>query len=92
MVHLSDISFGQDRTDRGASANDMSQIFISHIEVGQSIAQEIARGLEDAGYSVWYYERDSYPGAHYEDQVSNAIEGCEPCWFSSPLSRLRRGN
>lgn len=43
----------------------MSQIFISHIEEEESIATEIARGLEAAGYSVWFYERDSNPGSDY---------------------------
>jgi hypothetical protein len=41
----------------------MGQIFISHIEEEESIATELARALEAAGYSVWFYERDSYPGA-----------------------------
>ena len=39
----------------------MSQVFISHIEEEQNVAEEIARGLEQAGYTVWCDERDSYP-------------------------------
>jgi hypothetical protein len=54
----------------------MSQVFISHIEEEQNVAEEIARGLEEAGYTVWYYERDSYPGTDYLQQVDRAIEEC----------------
>lgn len=55
----------------------MSQIFVSHIEEEQAVAEEIARGLEEAGYSVWYYERDSYPGPSYLYQIDNAISECQ---------------
>lgn len=55
----------------------MAQVFISHIEEEQNVAEAIAGALEAAGYSVWYYERDSYPGADYLDQVANAIETCQ---------------
>lgn len=54
----------------------MSQIFISHVEEDESIALEIAHGLEAAGYSTWYYERDSLPGVSYLDQIDEAIEEC----------------
>lgn len=52
----------------------MSQIFISHVEEDESIALEIAHGLEAAGYPTWYYERDSLPGVSYLDQIDEAIE------------------
>lgn len=55
----------------------MSQIFISHVEEDESIALEIARGLEAAGHSTWYYERDSLPGLSYLDQIDEAIEQCQ---------------
>jgi hypothetical protein len=55
----------------------MSQIFISHVEEDESIALEIAHGLEVAGYSTWYYERDSLPGVSYLDQIDEAIEQCQ---------------
>jgi hypothetical protein len=41
----------------GDKASDMGQIFISHIGEEENIAAEIARCLEQAGYTVWYYER-----------------------------------
>jgi WD40 repeat protein len=55
----------------------MGQIFISHIEEEDTVATELARGLEEAGYSVWYYERDSLPGESYLYQIDQAISGCE---------------
>ena len=51
----------------------MSQIFISHVEEDANIAKEISRGLEQAGYSTWYYERDSVPGPTYLSQVGREI-------------------
>lgn len=52
----------------------MSLIFISHVEEDSSIAVEIAQGLEQAGYTTWYHERDSVPGPPYLSQVGTAIE------------------
>jgi hypothetical protein len=55
----------------------MNHVFISHIEEDNSLADEIARCLEDAGYITWYYERDSVPGLSYLAQVGEAIEQAE---------------
>lgn len=52
----------------------MSDIFISHVEEDEGIAQEIARGLESAGYTTWYYERKGVPGLSYLVQTGQAIE------------------
>jgi hypothetical protein len=52
----------------------MIDVFISHVEEDYPVAEEIARGLEAEGYTVWYYERDSLPGPSYLDQVLEAIE------------------
>jgi hypothetical protein len=54
----------------------MAMVFISHAEEDQALALEIASGLERAGYSTWYYERDSGPGLSYLLQVHRAIEAC----------------
>ncbi|MBI3660543.1 toll/interleukin-1 receptor domain-containing protein, partial [Candidatus Acetothermia bacterium] len=51
-------------------AND---IFISHAQKDTSIAVQIANGLEESGYTTWYYERDSFPGPSYLEQVEQAI-------------------
>jgi len=52
-------------------------IFISYVEEDGGIAKEVARGLEAAGYSTWYYQRDSAPGPAYLLQVLQAIEDCQ---------------
>ena len=35
---------------------------------------EIATGLETAGFTTWYYERDSVPGVSYLVQMGEAID------------------
>lgn len=52
----------------------VSDIFISHVEEDEVIALDIAAGLEAAGYSCWYYERDGLPGVRYLVQIDKAIE------------------
>jgi TIR domain-containing protein len=52
----------------------MSDVFISHVEENRSLVEELAYGLEAAGYTTWYYERDSLPGLSYLLQTSQAIE------------------
>lgn len=54
--------------------------------------------LEEARYSVWYYERDSYPEASYLYkmvvlQVSNAdkiVAECLPCVLRLPRRKACR--
>ena len=52
----------------------MAQIFISHVKENHSAALRIAAELEHAGYSTWYYERDSLPAVPYLIQVGQAID------------------
>lgn len=52
----------------------MDLVFISHVAEDSSLAVQVARGLEDAGYSAWYYERDSVPGPSYLDQILTALD------------------
>src|SRR5919202_2171865 len=51
----------------------MSYVFISHVEEDAATAQELAAGLEEAGYTTWFYERDSLPGPPYVTQILEAI-------------------
>jgi hypothetical protein len=37
----------------------MAQVFISYVEEDSQTAVQIAGGLEAAGYSTWYYEREN---------------------------------
>lgn len=55
----------------------MRDIFISYVEEDGGIAEAVACGLEAAGYSTWYYQRDSAPGPAYLLQVLQAIENCQ---------------
>jgi TIR domain-containing protein len=55
----------------------MPQVFISHAEEDQCVAVEVAGALEHAGFSAWYYERDSVPGPPYLDQVYKAVDQCQ---------------
>jgi hypothetical protein len=48
--------------------------FISYVEEDSKVVSEIATGLEKAGYTTWYYERDSIPGLSYLLQTAQAIE------------------
>jgi hypothetical protein len=52
----------------------MSDIFISHVEEDEGVALEIVGALEAAGYTTWYYERDSVPGPSYLLQTKQAVE------------------
>jgi len=52
----------------------MRDVFISHVEEDETIAMQIAQGLEVAGYTTWYYERDSIPGVSYLLHTRQAIE------------------
>ena len=55
----------------------MADVFISHVEANEDIAQALAEIAELAGYSVWFYERNSIPGLSYLTQVNEAIESCK---------------
>jgi class 3 adenylate cyclase len=54
----------------------MSRIFVSHTEKDLAVVNEIVKGLEDAGYPTWYFERDTLPGISYLIQITKAIEQC----------------
>lgn len=49
-------------------------VFISHCEKDNEVAIALATALEQAGYSTWYYERDSLPGLSYVEQILEALE------------------
>lgn len=54
----------------------MIDIFVSHVEEDRALAEEVAHSLEAAGYTTWYYERDSPPGTPYLLTVGRAITRC----------------
>ncbi|MBI3966863.1 MAG: AAA family ATPase [Chloroflexi bacterium] len=51
----------------------MSDIFISYVEEDADVVEPLARSLIEAGYSCWYYQRSSLPGASYLQQISEAL-------------------
>jgi predicted ATPase/Tfp pilus assembly protein PilF len=51
----------------------MGRIFFSYIKEDGHLVRELAAGLEAAGYTTWYYERDSVPGPSYLDQILQAM-------------------
>lgn len=51
----------------------MPHVFISHVEEDKDVALSLAKGIEDAGFATWYYERDTIPGPTYIEQTSCAI-------------------
>ncbi|MBI3966599.1 MAG: toll/interleukin-1 receptor domain-containing protein, partial [Chloroflexi bacterium] len=51
----------------------MSDIFISYVEEDADVVESLAQGLIEAGYSCWYYQRSSLPGASYLQQISDAL-------------------
>jgi hypothetical protein len=51
----------------------MNDLFISHVEEDRLLALEVARGVEAAGFTTWYYERDSDGGASYLVQTREAV-------------------
>ena len=55
----------------------MAQVFISYTEEDGNVAAAIARGLETAGVTAWYYQRDTLPGESYLRQINTAIASCE---------------
>lgn len=52
----------------------MTDLFISHVEEDSAAAEDLAEALGRAGYSTWYYERDSLVGEDWLTQVLRAIE------------------
>ena len=55
----------------------MSTIFVSHSEKDLGTVNEIIRGLEQAGYGTWYFERDVLPGSSYLVQITTAVAECD---------------
>jgi AAA domain-containing protein/TIR domain-containing protein len=53
------------------------KVFVSYVEEDGAVAQELARGIEAAGFSTWYYQRDCPSGASYLVEISKAIERCD---------------
>jgi hypothetical protein len=49
-------------------------LFVSYVQEDGDIARDVASALEAAGYTVWYYERDSLPGYSYLEQILQVLD------------------
>ncbi|RJP26781.1 MAG: TIR domain-containing protein [Actinobacteria bacterium] len=55
----------------------MGNIFISHVIADEPFMRELVQGLEQAGYTAWFFERDVLPGISYLIQITQAMEACD---------------
>jgi pSer/pThr/pTyr-binding forkhead associated (FHA) protein/exo-beta-1,3-glucanase (GH17 family) len=67
----------------------MKEIFISYVEEDKVIAAQLATGLENDGFRVWYYGRDSIPGQGYISQVAEAIDNCKVFILIASLNSIK---
>jgi hypothetical protein len=42
----------------------VGSLFFSHVEKDLALMEQIAQGLEAAGYATWYFEHDVLPGTN----------------------------
>lgn len=65
----------------------MHQVFISYNNADRRLVDELSQGLEAAGYSTWYYDRDTKVGFNYMDYVgAQIVESQAMVLLISPLS------
>ena len=54
----------------------MHQVFISYQNADRDLTEQLARGLEAAGFATWYYDRDSRVGFNYMEYLTEVIVEC----------------
>ena len=65
----------------------MHQIFLSYKESDRRLANDLAQGLEAAGYTTWNYDRDSRIGFNYMEYCGELIAQCQAMvLLISPMS------
>jgi hypothetical protein len=65
----------------------MHPVFISYNNADRHLASELSLCLESAGYTTWYYDRDTQVGFNYMDYVGTSIVECSAMvLLISPLS------
>jgi TIR domain len=57
-------------------SDQMSDVFISHVEEDKLPALQIALRLEERGFASWTYELDRLGGQSYLTVTGTAIENC----------------
>ena len=53
------------------------KIFLSHSKSEKSLAREIAQGLVDQGFDVWFDEWFLQPGGNWAKEVGKALESAD---------------
>lgn len=72
---------------RPVARSPMHQVFISYNNADRRLVDELSQSLEGAGYSTWFYDRDSRIGFNYMDYVGALISECQAMvLLISPLS------
>ncbi len=59
----------------------MADVFISYAHGDASIAETVARRLEERGYTTWRYEDKSKLGGSYLERIGREIRGCRAALF-----------
>ncbi len=54
----------------------MADVFMSYVRKDEALAEPVARGLEAAGYSVWW-DRHIHGGADFADEIERQITGAK---------------
>jgi hypothetical protein len=68
------------------------EVFISYAEEDGAVASDIADGLERAGYSTWYFERDGgIPGVSYLEETCIEIEESKAFLLLMSEHSVKRG-
>jgi len=70
----------------------VSDIFLSHVEDNFDIAEEIAHAVGAAGYTTWYYERDSVSGEPFLITIGKAIQQCRAIILIISKQALEHGH
>jgi TIR domain-containing protein len=69
----------------------MRDLFISHVAVDRETAEDLAFQLDAAGFTTWYFERDSLPGSNYLLQTRSAIDGAQGFILIISAAAIERG-
>lgn len=52
----------------------MADVFVSYAAEDGEVARYVAEGLEEAGYTIWYYQKHGQtPGADYLDNIGQGV-------------------
>jgi hypothetical protein len=67
---------GQSRHGDDVGKIDRPSVFISHAHEDNETARGLTKELNRKGFSVWFDERELKSGEAWEQQIKDAISGC----------------